>query len=245
MSKYKVILKDSEDYDYGTGDVKGTDIFDISTTGCSGTWENLLRGIDTAYYKNNKNLVGEIVYMTPTKYYSLCSKMFRNFRNSNTSPEDLKSQRGEDKATLEYLKKIILEKKKKFPIPVIDVSHSPGQEGLHRMMVAGDLFGWDTEFPVLYVKTYDQRRQDNIEKNYEQNQFNSKVEKVLSYIEDWEFYDYDEFYTILTDKLEDYPGIEDITLTTKGNILEISSYNDKIDDTLIYEYDLNNIKVEN
>lgn len=240
--RYKMVLKDSDDYDYKTEYVKGSDIFDINTTGTTGPWQDLAVGRDTDYYKNKKNLKGSIVQMTPNEYYQNSAKVFQKLRGSNSSPEDLKSQRASNKENIDYLKKVILEKKKKFPLCVIDISHNPGQEGLHRMMVAGELFGWNTKFPVLLVETYDKARQEIIEKNYAQHIFESKVERVLDIMENYEYYDKEEFYEMLTEKLE-YYNIEDVILTENGNELEISKYDDDIDDTLIYNYNMSNIRI--
>ena len=243
IENFRTKLKESDDFDYGTGDVNGSDIFDTSTTGTTGSWKDLLLGNDVDYYKNKKNLVGEIVQMSPQEYYEACADMFSSKKHKKVTANDLKQQREYDKKTLDYLKTVITDKKKKFPIAVLDLSYYPGQEGLHRMMVAGDLFGWDTKFPVLVIKTYDQEKQKRIERNYAQNKFNDNVEKAIRYLDGWEFYDYDEFYDELMRKLEDYIGSSDIILSTEGNTLEISMYNDDIDDTLIYNYDLNNVKI--
>ena len=243
VENFRTKLKESDDFDYGTGDVNGSDIFDTSTTGTTGSWRDLLLGNDVDYYKNKKNLVGEIVQMSPQEYYEACANMFSSKKHKKVTADELKQQREYDKKTLDYLKTVITDKKKKFPIAVLDLSYYPGQEGLHRMMVAGDLFGWDTKFPVLVIKTYDQEKQKRIERNYAQNKFTDNVEKAIRYLDGWEFYDYDEFYDELMRKLEDYIGSSDIILSTEGNTLEISMYNDDIDDTLIYNYDLNNVKI--
>ena len=41
--------------------------------------------------------------------------------------------------------------KRKFPLPYLNIA-TKQQEGRHRMYVAGELFGWDTRFPVLVVQ---------------------------------------------------------------------------------------------
>lgn len=238
-------IKDS-DFDYGTGEVNGKDIFDLSTTGMTGSWEDLLLGRDTDYYKNKKNLKGRIVQMSPKEYYEKCAKMFRTSQGTATTPESLKQQRRIDngKDYMDKLKDVILKKKKKFPTCVLDISHNPGQEGLHRMMIAGDLFGWDTKFPVLLVETYDKARQERIEKDVAQREFNNDIEKALNYLDGWDFYSTEEFCEMLNERLEHY-GLEDCILTIQGsgNVLEISKYDDDIDDTLIYNYNLNNVKI--
>ena len=42
-------------------------------------------------------------------------------------------------------------------MPYLNYAH-PGQEGRHRMWVAGELFGWDKKFPCLVVTWADEER---------------------------------------------------------------------------------------
>ena len=77
-----------EDFDYGTGPVRGTDIFDTSTLGGFSYKAMCIPGDpENEYMKNVKNRVGKIVQMSPNEYYSLCARMF------NTTVESLKEQR--------------------------------------------------------------------------------------------------------------------------------------------------------
>lgn len=233
------------DYDYGTEEVKGKDIFDLSTTGCTGSWQDLLKGIDTDYYKNKKNLKGKIVQMSPNEYYNECAKMFNSRNGSTTNPERLKQQRRTDNGEdyNDKLKEVILEKKKKFPIPVLDLSYNPGQEGLHRMMVAGDLFGWNTKFPVLFVETYDKVRQERIEKDVAQKEFNYRMDDILRGLKSYSYYDLEEFCEMLSEKVEDWYDQSPI-LSENGNELEVQIYSDEIDDSLIYTINLKDIEIE-
>lgn len=246
MAKYRLVLKDTKtedsDYDYGTGEAKGSDIFDTTKTGMTGSWQDLLVGRDTDYYKNKKNLVGKVVQMSPNEYYKECAKMFISSRHSNSSAEDLKRQRSLNKEGLEDIEKVILEKKKKLCIPVLDISYNPGQEGLHRMMVAGDLFGWDTKFPVLLVETYDKERQERIEKDYAQREFNNAMERIERSMEPYEYYDIEEFSEMIAEAVEKQYDQEPI-ISISGNNLEVSIYDDEIDDSLIYNIDLNKYNI--
>lgn len=234
------------DFDYGTGEVRGSDIFDLSTTGTLGSWQDLLKGIDTDYYKNKKNLKGQVVQMSPNEYYRECAKMFRNKRNSNTTSEDLKTQRRRDNGEdyIEDLKDVIIKKKKKFPICVLDISYDAGQEGLHRMMAAGDLFGWDKKFPVLLVETYDKARQERLEKGIAQREFTYKMDDILKGLKRYDYYDLEEFYKMLSEKIEYWFEQTHYVLTENGNNLEVQVYSDEIDDSLIYNINLNEIEVE-
>jgi len=79
----------------------------------------------------------------------------------------LKEGRRYNKDNLDYLKKVVSKYKRKMFMPYINYAKR-GQEGLHRMMVAGDLFGWDEKFPVLVITTYDEEKRRAIEKKKEE-----------------------------------------------------------------------------
>lgn len=246
MTRYRLVLKDSEDYDYGTGKVKGSDIFDVSTTGTTGSWQDLLKGKDLDYYKNRKNLKSKIVQMSPEEYYRECAKMFRASQGTSSTSESLKESRRIDNGEnfIDNLKDVILKKKKKFPICVLDISHTPGQEGLHRMMVAGELFGWDTKFPVLLVETYDKARQERIEHDVAQREFNYFMERLVNTFKRWNFYNLDEFCELLSEKIYDEYKQSPI-LSEQGDDLEVQVYSDEIDDSLIYNINLKEFDIDN
>ena len=136
-------------YNYGTSDVEDSDIFDIHKASNSDA-QQVLDG--DPYWRNEKNTYSEIIYMSPKDYFETCA------RDCFDEPVDMliKSRRN-DKNTLEHLRQVLLKYKKKFPITYINYAthRTPSQEGLHRMMVAGDLFGWDTKFPVQIIKWVD------------------------------------------------------------------------------------------
>ena len=139
-----------EDYDYGTGAVSGTDIFDITKTGMS-FYNQLLPSADEEtkrYMENHKGVVGHIKYMTPQEYYKNAARIHK------TTAYNLKRQREYDRDIIDKLKDVIINKKKKFPITFLSFSKNyKGQEGLHRMYAAAELFGWnDVKFPVLVVE---------------------------------------------------------------------------------------------
>jgi len=146
--------------DYGTGKVVGKDIFDRKTH--ISFYDELLTNPE--YMAKKENLKGEIVMMSPNEYYRECAtKIFRN-----TTVDSLKEQRRWNEKTLEYLTKLVTQYKRRMFMPYISYAER-GQEGLHRMMVAGDLFGWDEKFPVLVITTYDEerkRREDKIKEEY-------------------------------------------------------------------------------
>lgn len=103
------------------------------------------------YKQQAKNRTGKIVMMTPNEYFEQCSKY--GFP-AEVSIENIISGRRADTESLTWLENY-LDSGNKFDLPYINYA-SRTQEGLHRMMVAGDRYGWDTKFPVLVVTAYDQ-----------------------------------------------------------------------------------------
>ena len=150
-----MILLERDFYDYKTGDVNGTDVVDMNKTGMSFYDDFLSNDLSKLeYLKNSKNLVGEVVWMTPQEYFQQCAEYA--FSN-HPSVETLKKQRYADKNTLNHLKDVLTVAKKKFPMPMLNKAHE-GQEGLHRMIVIGDMFGWNLKVPVLVVDWADKQR---------------------------------------------------------------------------------------
>lgn len=149
------VLKESEgDFDWGTGEAKGDDIFDVSTLGgFSGIADTIPGAKYHQYMIDKKNKKGEIVQMTPQEFYDVSASFFRK------TADELKSQRKSIPGYIDKLKAVITEKKRKFPLPFLDYTER-SEEGLHRMYAAAELFGWDHKFPVLEVKWADQKRHD-------------------------------------------------------------------------------------
>ena len=151
-----MLLFEQDFYDYRTGDVKGSDVVDLHRTGMSYYDDFLSNDVKTLdYLRNSKNLVGEVVMMSPNEYFQWSSDY--GFPNSHPSVELLKKQRYADQKTIQHLKDVLTVAKKKFPMPMINKADT-GQEGLHRMLVIGDMFGWDHKVPVLVVDWADKER---------------------------------------------------------------------------------------
>lgn len=149
-------LLEQEFYDYKTALVNGSDVVDYNTTGVSYYNDFLSHNQSTIeYLRNNKNLVGKVVMMSPEDYYQSCSEY--GFPDKHPPVEKLKQERRDDKKTLNHLKAVLTQYKHKFPMPYINKAEN-GQEGLHRMMVIGDMFGWDHKVPVLVVDWADKER---------------------------------------------------------------------------------------
>ena len=106
---------------------------------------------DLKYRQEYKNRTGEIVMMSPEDYFWECSQYgFSKF----VPVKDLKRQRRANQENVDFLKDLMKKGTKVDMCYINKADH--GQEGLHRMMAAGDLYGWDKKFPVLVIDVYDQ-----------------------------------------------------------------------------------------
>lgn len=178
-----------EDFDYKTCQVDGTNIFDVNKTGMS-YYDQLIPGHpENTYMKKAKNLKGEIIYLTPLEYYQECAKNI-----FNTSVESLKKQRSYSQEYIEKLKKIIVEKKKCFPLTFLNYADK-SQEGLHRMMVAGELFGWnEIKFPVLAINFDDIERNNREEKAKRIGEIKYSIKEVFKEVtRGWTYESLEEF----------------------------------------------------
>lgn len=184
---------DKEKYfNYSTGPVNllTGDVIDTSKTGMS-FYDDLLPNGDPEYMRDKHNLVSHIEYMTPNEYYKQCS--LYGFPGGVIPVEKLKQERRIDKKTLEHLKDVLTDYGHKFPIPFVNKAER-GQEGLHRMMVLGDMFGWDKgKYPVLVITWADEDRakrdkQARIDNDIRQD-IKSGVQKALHFT----YYNIEEF----------------------------------------------------
>jgi hypothetical protein len=133
-------------YDYHTEEVSGSDIFSLKTTGMS-YYNNFIN--DPYYMEDAKNLKAEIKQLTPKEYFEGCAEIF------NSSVDKQVSYTSMDEDTIEHLKQVITQYKKRFPVTFLNYAHKQ-QEGRHRMYVAGELFGWDTKHPVMIITWADE-----------------------------------------------------------------------------------------
>lgn len=147
MKRYIRYINASDTSAIDTSMFGGTPI--IPHTGFS-YYDDFLDEKELAYKQRAKNRTGEIVMMSPNQYYHDCSL----YGFDHVVPVDhLKQQRGDNVTSINWLSDQ-LDSGKKFNLPYINYADH-AQEGLHRMMVLGDKYGWDTEFPVLVVTAYD------------------------------------------------------------------------------------------
>ena len=176
-------MSEQKFYDYKTAPVTGTQVVDLHRTGMS-FYDDFLNGDTTTlnYLKNEKNLVGQVEIMSPAKYFQACSDY--GFINTHPSVTELVRQRRQDLTTLQHLKDVLLVYKRRFPMPVLNKAES-AQEGLHRMLVIADLYGWDHEVPVLVVDWADKQRafEEQKRKRIERIEYNIKraVQNALMY----------------------------------------------------------------
>ena len=184
-------------YDYKTAPVNGSDVVDASKTGVS-FYDDLLH--DKSYMKNKYNLEGEIVMMSPQEYFQLCSDY--GFPDSHPSVEQLKQGRYRDTKTLDHLKAVLTVYKKKFPMPYVNKADR-AQEGLHRMLVIGDLFGWDHKVPVLVAdwadkqKAFDKQKQDRI------NRITYNIKQAVQRALRYKFFNIEELQTQIQWELDE------------------------------------------
>lgn len=180
--------KDKKFYNYRTASVNGNDIFDVNVA--SNSWASNFID-DPDYMRDKENMVMHIEYMTPKEYWEKCARDVFN------KPVDklIHQWRTLDSNTIEHLKQVIQVYKKKFPITYIDYAHDNGvakQEGLHRMIVAGDLFGWDTKFPVMIIEWADKHRAETDAINKRNNKISNSLYNAINRALRYKYYNIDE-----------------------------------------------------
>jgi hypothetical protein len=126
---------------------KNKDIIDTNVCGMSYYQHFLDEGM------KYDNLISTIEFLSPEEYYQVVSKKGL-VRGSYISTDFLIETRRNHSHTLQYLTNNLLVHRKKFCIPILDYQHKK-QEGLHRMMVIGDLYGWNFKVPVLIINSLD------------------------------------------------------------------------------------------
>ena len=183
---------EGEFYDYKTGTIEGTNLFDTHKTGVS-DYDDMLR--NPQYWAEEKNLKASIVEMTPLEYYTDCAtKVF------NTTVESLKQQRARDIYTIAKLNKVIDKYKKQFPMTYINYAEKE-QEGLHRMYVAGERFGWNTKHPVMVVHYVDEERAIKAKENKHINEVRRYMRSGIKNASYYTYNSIDELKQQLTDSI--------------------------------------------
>lgn len=186
MKRYIRYINASIDVDIDTSIFDGTP-FKCDTD--TSYYNDFLNNKELAYMQKNKNRTGKVLLMSPKDYIEECAaKIF----NGRVSSQDLIDQRNLSKAEddTRLIDTYVTDMKHgdKFPLCYLNYpDHS--QEGLHRMIAAGEAYGWDTEFPVLVVTAFDPHAeevaQDRIElKNFLYFDFNDICDTAVNNIAD-------------------------------------------------------------
>lgn len=194
--------------------------FDTRNTNMS-YYNDFLKPSEVEYYKKNKNRVGEIVQMSPKEYFEYCAKDVFNVPVDNL----IKSR--QDTFTPKYKEAML--NGDVFPMCVLNVADS-SQEGLHRMLAAAELFGWDVKYPVLVVSVYD----EEVEKMWKFRQ------QMYSYFG----HDFKKDSTEVFDKLAMLPGFEPpIDILTQSCDMMKEVTNGDVEITAELKEDRGNIKL--
>lgn len=228
--KFKILLENDDFYDYGTGNIDGDDIFSTKTTGMS-YYDNFLNDKDSEYMRTHKNLIGEIVMMTPLEYYEGASKIF------NQSVTNLKNQRNADSESNNRIKNVITKYKQRLPLTFLDYANE-SQEGLHRMQVVGDLYGWDKKYPVLVINWYDEELHHKQETDKKVREIENKINKAVNDSLQFVFKDIEEFKEELDWKMYDQFKNHDYMFNQDDEHFYIT-YNN-----ISCEFDISDIKID-
>ena len=187
-------LDDEERFwDYKTADVNGTEIFDTSRQETS-YGEKFIRLADTGK-TDSQGRKSKIVQMSPQEYFLACADGFGSSYSAQIR------QVADDEEQLQVLNDVIDKYHKRFPLTYLDYSGiSFGQEGRHRMYVAGENFGWDTKHPVLIIYKGDA---PNSKQHKDEHEFNKRIKKI---------YQDSDKYKITDDELIDYLDLDDLEI---------------------------------
>ena len=220
--------------DFGTGKVTSDDIFDNRTH--VSFYDQLFTNPD--YMAEKENLKGHIEMMSPREYYEECAnKIF------NCSIESLVNGRKRDTVVNDEIKEIIVKYKRQVFLPYLNYAER-NQEGLHRMLVAAELFGWDHKFPVLIVEWADEELALQRKKAKEENRIRLKikdaVQKALNYIFD-NIDEFEEEVKAQVDYTFDFADEEVNSFSVKHNDDETT---DVEVNSIVYQFDTELIRIE-
>lgn len=233
-------LSESEFYDYKTAPVTGSDVVDLYKTGIPYYDDFLSNNEQTInYLKTQKNLEGTVVWMSPNEYFQSCSDY--GFPNNHPSVQSLKQSRAQDTKTIEHLKNVLTVYKRRFPMPVLNKADA-AQEGLHRMYVVGELFGWEHKVPVLVVDWADKQRAYEDAKQQRKRRIEHNIQKAVNHALLYKFTDLTELREQLQwelDKIFDYdsdvdtPVIFELTTTEDEFIVSVGNVNYEFNKDLV------------
>lgn len=171
-------LDDEEKFwDYHTSTISGNQVFDETTQESS--YGKKFLDLAKSGKSDSKGRKAKIIKMTPMQYFEGCALGF------GTSVQSQIRQVKNDKGTLDLLNDVIDKYHKRFPITYLDFSGETfGQEGRHRMYVAGERYGWDTKFPVLVIYSGKEPDYGKYKRMGYDNEENEEIETVDIDIDD-------------------------------------------------------------
>ena len=171
-------LDDEEKFwDYHTANISGNQVFDETTQESS--YGKRFLDLAKSGKSDSKGRKAKIIKMTPMQYFEGCALGF------GTSVQSQIRQVKNDKGTLDLLNDVIDKYHKRFPITYLDFSGTTfGQEGRHRMYIAGERYGWDTKFPVLVIYSGNEPDYGKYKRMGYDNEENEEIETVDIDIDD-------------------------------------------------------------
>ena len=220
-------------YDFKTPEIVGDKIF-ADTTGTS--YDDLL--IDPKYYAKAKNLVGSIKMMTPREYFTECGRVV-----FNRTFDSMVKGWSQDTERLDPIRTVIHKYKKQLCMPYINYAN-PGQEGLHRMMVAAELYGWDYEFPVLVIEWADKDLAEQEAKEKRYNKIKRLIEETVEETLTYHFNDMSEVKNQLEWELDKaFENRFDEPFKSFNIIYDDKTVEVSVED-VVYQFDTELIKIE-
>jgi hypothetical protein len=145
----------------------------------------------------------------------------------------------QDTDRLDHIRTVIHKYKKQLCMPYINYAN-PGQEGLHRMMVVAELYGWDYEFPVLVIDWLDKDLAEQEAKEKRYNKIKRLIEEAVEETLTFRFNDMSEVENQLKwelDKVFNEP-LKSFNIIYDDKTVEVS-----VED-VVYQFDTELIKIE-
>lgn len=213
--------------DFGTGKVTSDNIFDDKTH--ISFYDTFFT--DPKYMAEKENLKGHIEMMSPKEYYEECAnKIF------NCSVESLVNGRKRDTVVNDEIKEIIVKYKRQVFLPYLNYAER-NQEGLHRMLVAAELFGWDHKFPVLIVEWVDEELANRQAKEKEDQRVRKYIRDAVEDSLEYNFNSLEDF----TDECRAQVDYKFDFIEEKVNSFSVKHNNDGTTDVevnnVVYQFD--------
>ena len=143
--------------------------------------------LDNPEKSNEKHkTTSQIIYMSPNEYYKELEKVFPG-QTAESQKRNMESP--EEQEIIKGMINTLLTTNEKLPIPYLNFAgNKPQQEGRHRMYAVGELYGWNTKFPVLEINWTEQGKKEN-----EDEQINKIINRAIDKALQYSYVTYDEF----------------------------------------------------